>query len=389
LKRSVAALSVLLAAYALAYFHRVMGGVLKAELDRYAAYYGVSADLLLSIFTSAYFYAYSAAQLVVGPLIDAYGVKRVTSALFALTALGSVMMLIPAPVALVVGRAMIGFSVASAFISYQRTASRGFSTGVQGTLTSAALVVGNLAGLLAGFPLRMAINWIGYSNTLIVLASAAALVALLTAYTSDDRGSASEGVKVLRGLRDIAGDLHIWGLGIGAIGSYSTALAFQTGWGQKYLQELFGFTIEEVSVAVTAISALLMVFAILAGFVSDRVLRRRKPVALAASVSALIAWIMLFVSYATRSRIQLYASIALMGVAMGLQSVMPTMAKEPYPKGVSASATALFNIQVFAAVAVLQTVAPLVNAVNALEIHLAVSLVGLIACAAMCRETLK
>jgi len=240
LKRSVAALSVLLAAYALAYFHGIMGGVLKAELDRYAAYYGVSADLLLSIFTSAYFYAYSAAQLVVGPLIDAYGVKRVTSALFGLAALGSVMLLIPAPAALVAGRAMIGFSVASAFISYQRTASRGFSTGVQGTLTSAALVVGNLAGLLAGFPLRMTINWIGYSNTLMVLASAAALIALLTVYTSDDRGSASEGVKVLRGLRDIVGDMHIWGVGIAAIGSYSTALAFQTGWGQKYLQELYG-----------------------------------------------------------------------------------------------------------------------------------------------------
>jgi len=76
LKRSVAALSLLLAAHALAYFHRIMGSVLKAELDRYAAYYGVSVDLLLSIFTSAYFYAYSATQLVVRPLIDASGHPR-------------------------------------------------------------------------------------------------------------------------------------------------------------------------------------------------------------------------------------------------------------------------------------------------------------------------
>jgi hypothetical protein len=54
-----ALIAVLLAAYALVYFHRTMTGVVREQVALFAEYYGVDENLLTSVFFLAYFYAYA------------------------------------------------------------------------------------------------------------------------------------------------------------------------------------------------------------------------------------------------------------------------------------------------------------------------------------------
>ncbi len=51
----------LLLFYAVVYFHRVMTGVMKVEIDSIAELYKVDANVLLALLSSTYYYAYTVA----------------------------------------------------------------------------------------------------------------------------------------------------------------------------------------------------------------------------------------------------------------------------------------------------------------------------------------
>jgi len=186
--KTIKVIIVLLAAYVLVYFHRTMTGVMKPEIDYYSGYYGVDADLLLAIMSSAYFYGYAASQLFTGPLIDYYGVKRIGSIMLTVLGVGTVLMGVPSPVTLVAGRLLIGVSASVVFLSYMRSAALGFKISYQGRLSSYALFAGSISTIAATYPLRLMLNSIGLSSTYIILALSAFTLALLTYLTSSDTG---------------------------------------------------------------------------------------------------------------------------------------------------------------------------------------------------------
>ncbi|MEM1713113.1 MAG: MFS transporter, partial [Desulfurococcaceae archaeon] len=116
-EKKILLIMVLLSAYALVYFHRTMTGVIKEQIDFFAKYYGFREDLLAAVFFSAYFYSYAFIQPVTGVLLDTYGVKK-TCLLFLIgMSISTLIMAIPSPIALIVGRALTGVFASVVFAS--------------------------------------------------------------------------------------------------------------------------------------------------------------------------------------------------------------------------------------------------------------------------------
>ncbi len=382
----------LLLFYMVVYFHRVMTGVMKVEIDYVALLYGVNPDVFLAFLSSSYFYSYTIAQLFVGALTDAFGIKRIGALFAVIMGAGALLMSLMSPVTLILGRVLVGFSAAVAFLAYQRASSLAYSREHQGRLTSYALVLGNLSTLIATYPLRVALNTVGSRTTLLVLATLTFATAACIFTLSKDHGSRDR-VDGLRGtvryLKVLIKDPHIRGLGIASLGIYGVTLAYQSSWGQKHLSETLGMSIEVASQYLMLLALIFTLTTPIAGFLSDKVLRRRKPLLLAASVTSASSWTLMLYSTLTLNITTTAISLVLLGIAAGLHTVVPPMAKESYAAEYSATAIALFNTFLFSGTAVLQTVASMTNSCNSIIIHLAASLVGAILAATQTRETLR
>ena len=96
------------AGYLLSYLFRTVNAVISPELVRDVALDPASLGLL----TSAYFLAFSAAQIPVGMLLDRYGPRRVESMLLAIAAGGALLFATAESLAaLAFARAVIGLGV--------------------------------------------------------------------------------------------------------------------------------------------------------------------------------------------------------------------------------------------------------------------------------------
>jgi len=184
-------------------------------------------------------------------------------------------------------------------------------------------------------------------------------------------------------------DPHIWGTSIGAAGVYGVVLSFQSAWGQKLMGEVFYLKADVVS---QYLMMLVLVFALMCpitGFLSDKVLRRRKPLLLIATLMSATSWGLMLHSSLTGNASLLITSMITLGVASGLHIIAASMAKEGYDLRYSATAVAFLNVVLFSLAAVLQTVAPLISSIQSIGVHLAVSLTAIFMVWMMARETLS
>ncbi|WP_434731721.1 MFS transporter [Thermogladius sp. KZ2Tp1] len=391
-RAAVVLLVVMLFAYGLVYFHRVMTGIMKEEIEGFAEYYKVDPEYLLAFFPSAYFYAYALSQLFMGSLVDTYGVKRVGALMMGLMGLSTALMMLPSPAALMLGRTLVGVSAAVVFVGTQRVASLYFASSSQAIITSLLLMTGNISGLLATYPLRVFLSYYGLAGLFTILAALALTIMVLVYLLAWDVGTRKKGL----GLREVWGKLvhlsrekHAWATALGAVASYGTGTAFQAAWGQDLMSRVFGYDKFTVSILLMYLALSFVLSAPLVGVLSDRVMGRRKPVLIASNIVSTLSWALIIASVLTHSSPLLLAGLVLLGVSMGLHIVAPPMAKEPYGIDYSATATSFFNLVLFTGIAVLQSTEPFVGPLANSALSLTVSLLGLVLVVAWTRETLR
>ncbi|MEZ0394238.1 MAG: MFS transporter [Desulfurococcaceae archaeon] len=382
-------IAALLAAYALAYFHRTMTGVMRENVEEFSRYYGVSESLLEATFFSAYFYAYAASQPITGGLLDAYGVRRAAAAMLALLAASTAIMIYPSPFGLVGGRALIGFSAAVVFLAAQRSLSLLFGRGSQATMTGVLLMIGNLSAAVGTLPLVEFLKRYGLSTLLALLALVAAALATLVYVLSTDVGGASSGIGALaayRKLGSVARDPHAWGVGLATLSIYSTSVAYQGGWGQKHLASL-GLSTEGAAEVLMEMALAFAVACPISGYLSDRVFRRRKPFLVIGPALSALAWALALLSLSAGPGV-LPAFIAVLAIAYSFHMPAPPMAREPYGPQFSATAVGFYNVVLFAGLGALLTASAYVSPAGMCALSAALGVIGALA-ATMTRETFR
>ena len=387
-KRGSMAVALLIAAYALVYFHRTMTGVMKGQIELFAEYYGVGKGLLVSTFFSLYFYAYAASQPFTGGILDAFGTKKVCSLFLLGLSAATYIMALPSPLALVLGRALVGFFGAVVFLAAQRSASLLFGSERQATITGFLLLVGNISTALGTYPLVLFLENHGLSELLALLAVIALVMGVLMFFLSEDRGGCAKGLKavdIYRGFKDVARDAHTWAVAFAAIAAY-TVVAFQGAWGQVYFLEL-GIDLAVAGVYLMGLALTIAFLVPLTGYLSDVVFKKRKAFLLVSNAMITATWVLALYVYASKNQALPPVLIGALGLAFAIHVTAPPMAKEPYSVDYAAVTTAFFNIVLFTAFAVLLAISAYLPPTAMCVVGAIIGLIGFTLTSLFAKET--
>ncbi len=273
-----------------AFFHRVAPSVMIDPLMRDL---GVGAAVLGNL-SAFYFYAYAGLQIPVGMAVDHWGPRRVLTIATGFCALGSLCFALSDTLGwLYLGRLMIGAGSAFGFVGALTLAGRWFAPRRFALVSGLTMMAGMSGGILGQAPLAVAVDAVGWRAPLLGAAAAGGLLALAIWIIVRDRppGAAARepgghlrdgGPRITATLKEVLGRRQNWLIALVGAATSAPLLAFAGLWGVAWLMQVQGMT--RPAAAATA-SALFIGWALgapLAGYISDR-MARRKPALIAAA----------------------------------------------------------------------------------------------------------
>jgi sugar phosphate permease len=286
--------------YLIGFYQRVAPAVMT---DRLMADFALGAAALGNM-SAFYFYSYVAMQIPTGIIADRWGPRRLLTLGAGVAALGTALFsFAPTLFWANAGRLLIGASVAVAFVSMLKLATRWFKPSQFALASGVALFCGVVGGVVAGVPLRMLVESYGWRPVMMVTAIVtAALCVAIWLFVRDDpaeRGYASHApapaahaahhASVWHGLMQVLSYRNTWILVIVPIGVAGSVLTFAGLWGVPYLKQVHGL---DTKAAAAITSSLLIAWALggpILGALSERI-GRRKPIYVVTTVIALIGW---------------------------------------------------------------------------------------------------
>jgi sugar phosphate permease len=287
------------AAFVLAFFHRIAPGALATDLR--AAF--DASGTTLGFIAALYFYPYAAMQLPSGLLADSVGPRKLFTAGALVAGAGSLLFaLAPGVAALLLGRALVGFGVAVAFISVLKLIASWFHEREFGTYTGLLMFIGNLGGIFAAWPLAWVTQHVSWRS---VFAGAGGISLLLAGATwrwvrdnpaqaglatGKEREVSSARIGWREALSGVARNRWTWVCFAAQFGIVSSYLSFSGLWAIPYLSEGRGMPRSFATVHATLMILGLAVGALVSGAVSDRI-GERVPVMRAMFALFLACWL--------------------------------------------------------------------------------------------------
>jgi sugar phosphate permease len=314
--------------YFFSYFHRIAPVVVASDLMRAFAVSAAGLGQLSAIYP----YCFAAMALPGGSLADTLGPRRVLT-LGALTmSAGSILFgLAPTFGLAFAGRLLVGLGASVILISSLRLVSEWFRTDEFATVAGWSQTVGSLGALVGTTPLALVVEAVGWRRAFaligaITLGLAAACFVLVRdrpgamglPAINPARASATPTLReVVAGVAAVATNPRSWPPALAAGGVYGTFVAFSGLWGVPYLAQVHGLPRVAASNLIALVAAGLLVGAPLAGWVSDRWLRRRKLPLVATTALYAAVWVALVLP-AVRLPIQVLGPLCfLLGFASG------------------------------------------------------------------------
>jgi MFS family permease len=275
-----------------AWIMRVAPSVMIDELMRDFAV-GATAIGHLSAF---YFYGYAGMQIPVGLLMDRFGPRRLMTVAAAGCAVGcAVFALAPALWALSLGRFLIGATAAFSLVGAMTVAGQWFPARRFALLSGLAMMLGMAGGVFGQAPLRLLVEWLDWQRASLVLAGGGVLLALAAVATVRD-GSRTAGSlrQVMAGMVQVGRNRQTWLIAVAGLGTAGPLLGFAALWGVPYLALTQGLDRPAAAGVTSMVFIGWGVGAPVAGWLSDRIHRRKLPFVAGLMVTALamagLAW---------------------------------------------------------------------------------------------------
>ncbi|MDX9706585.1 MAG: MFS transporter [Azospira sp.] len=356
-RSSLLMLVAVVGAYVLSFFHRFAPA-------------GIAQDLAVSFQTTAaslgtlaatYFYVYTVMQVPTGILVDTLGPRRILLAGAIVAAAGSVLFGMASSIEVaLVGRTLIGLGVSVTFIAMLKIIAVWFDEKHFATVTGLCMLVGNLGSVLAGVPLSLTAQALGWRSVFVAAGLLSLLLGLACWIWVRDRkdgGSDAHRPKfdrtvILGGLMRVLKNRATWPAALTNAGVAGAFFAFAGLWATPYLVQVHGHSRD---LAATHLSLWFGGFAVgclLLGTISDRI-KRRKPVLVAATNVFALLWLV-WLSGATMPVWLSLSLFALMGLATAGFSLTWACAKEVNPPLLSGMSTSVANMGGFLTGALLQ-----------------------------------
>ena len=336
-----------------AFVQRVSPSVMTDELMREFAVGGAA----LGSLSAFYFYAYASIQLPVGMLTDRFGPRKLMSFTAALCALASVGFALSDSLLLAsIGRALIGGTVAFAFVGTLAIAGYWFRPAQYAMLAGLLQTVGMCGGIFGQAPLRQLVEAVGWRGSIHLLALLALVLAvalfLLVPRRSGEQRQPDPQASIWRGLKAVAANPQTWICSIIGFGMASTMLAFGGLWGVPWLTQVQGYPKTEAAAITSTLFVGWAVFSPLCGWLSDRI-GRRNPIQLA-GVLVVIVSLALLIYRTPQNTGLLTALIVIIGAGGSAMTVCFGSVKELNDLNYSSTSLGLLNMCIVGSGAVMQ-----------------------------------
>lgn len=254
---------------------RVAPSVMIGELMRDLAVGGA----VLGNLSAFYFYGYAGMQVPVGVLLDRFGPRRLMTVAGLVCALGCVLFASSTAFAAVAaGRFLVGASAAFSLVSAMAVAGQWFSARRFALLSGLAMMMGMAGGVFGQAPLRVAVERVGWRETMLMLGAGGVMIALSAWLTVRDRTRGSGSLlAALGGLGAVIRRPQNWLIAIAGMGTSTPLLGFAGLWGVPFLAATHGLDQTRAAAVTSAMFVGWGAGAPIFGWFSDRIGLRRLP----------------------------------------------------------------------------------------------------------------
>lgn len=311
----------------------------------------------LGSLSAMYFYAYVALQIPVGMLMDQFGPRRLMSGALVLCAVASITMAGSNSLWLAsVSRLVIGASVAFAFVGTLTILTYWFAPARFAMLAGLLQSSGMAGAMLGQAPLRMAVEQYQWRGTVWGLGVIALVLAIAAFIIVPRRGRARRSdvlsEHVPTGVSSILAKRRNWLCALAGFGMAAPMLGFAALWAVPWLTTVRGIDQTQSAGVASMVFLGWLLIAPLAGWVSDR-MGRRKPVLLAGSILSLFAFL-LILYVQTDSLLVLSTLFFLQGAGGCAMVICFSVMREYNARGHTSAALGMLNTCVVGSGAIMQ-----------------------------------
>lgn len=344
--------------FLIAFLHRAAPGVIAKDLMQAFGMTGAAVGLL----SAMYFYSYAAFMVPGGVLIDSVGPRWVIAGGGLVMGLGSVAMgLAAGPLALFTGRLLVGLGATVTFTGALKIAANWFPPSQFGMMSALTATVGILGALVGSAPFAALVAGVSWRGALILVGATTVIGALLCAALVRDRpprgleapargGSLRE---MLRGTLQVLRNRYTWPPFLCFFFLYAAMGNFFL-WSVPFLRDVYGLTTTRAALYASLPSMALLASAPMTGYLSDRVLHRRKlPYTVLASGQFLV-WLVFLLTLGTLPLRGVCLLFALLGVVGGAFVLTWPLGAEVNPPRLAGIAVAVTNLGGFVGAALTQ-----------------------------------
>jgi MFS family permease len=259
--------------YFMAYLFRSVNAVVAPDLVRDLGLTATGLGLL----TAAYFFAFAAAQLPLGVMLDRFGPRRVQAGMLLFAVSGALLFSLAENVAtLTLARGMVGLGAAGGLMSSFKAVSLWFRREQVPFYNGLVMAFGGLGALVASAPADFAVRLFGWRTTFGLLAAVTLLVAAILMLIVPERAGGQAAVGARRLVADLGriySDRWFWRMAPLIVSTCGCQLAIQTLWAGPWLRDVAGLDRAGVALNVGAIAVGFMVGMPLMGLLATRLQR--------------------------------------------------------------------------------------------------------------------
>lgn len=349
------------------YMARVAPGVMHRFLQ---IDFGIN-EVGFGILTASFYVPYILMQIPVGLTVDRLSIRWILTVMSLITAFGCcVFGLADGLLTAAIGRMLIGFSAAFAFVCALRLATSWFPPAMLGLLAGLTQALGMLGAAAGEAPVSFLVGAVGWRHSMLVIAFLfIVLAALLYQFVQDRPQSRAKTVKkdhhisILESLRIILTHKQAWINALYAGFLFGPTAVIGEAIGPAYLQYGRGLNVHAAAFATGLIFIGWGIGGPLSGWISDRV-GRRKPIMVASAFFGIILT-SLFVFYPEMNKTIAYTLFFIFGLTNTGVAIAYAVSTELHERKVIGTSIAFTNmISIFVGASLQPLVGQMVDMVS-------------------------
>lgn len=341
--------------------HQLMGG-LKVDA------------LTLGAVMSFYYYSYSSMQLVAGLSFDRFGARRTLTFAAFICALGTFLMgSAYSYESIALGRLLTGCGSACAFIGVLFLGKRWFRHKYFYLVAGVTEMLGCLGAIFGVGPTAIIVNEFGWRQTLIALSVVGLVLALIILLVIRERpkNSINQEVKeeeeykipLFKRIKIVLSFGQTWAIGLYSLFVFAPIPAFAALWGVPFLMSVYHLPSALAGTACAMIWLGMGLGSLVAGWVSERMGSRKKPLVFSAGIGVVATLIILYMHLSLPA---LFVCLFLFGVGTSGQSLSFNVVNDQIQPNVIGTAMGFNNLMIVISGALFQ---PLVGWLLRLNWH--------------------